>query len=549
MKRLALSIVVVLALVGCVAIPDSGPVVEGQVDTTEQSNDLVFIAPEPQEDATQEEIILGFLAAAISPDNNFSIARQYLTDGAATTWNPNARVIVRTGPQPEVSLTGDETATVSMAALSEVDAGGALQLTGGDRMLEFELAQVAGEWRIARAPGGIVLSAHRFDQLFQPHQLHWLTPDGTRSVPEVRWFERTRTTLHERIVDALLGGPSTWLSPAVSTFGAVEAHRVGQLQIDGAVTTVTLSYAQVAQLGPGSLEPLAAQLALSLRGLGVREVRVQVEGLSGATASSESAHPVDEGSVDQRPLVLEGSVLRSIGGGTQTVVDVGGILAGIGATSFTVGADGGVAHTGTTATWILPEAEPVVISTDAAIVPTVDDSGWVLLQERASSQRLVAWRDGQRAELALPADMQQLSAIELSRDGTRLALVTSQNGSSVVWTLAVVRDADGRPMAFGEPYRLPVIDGAATDITWVSSTQVAVLGTDDDAAQVAVLDVGGLAEQLPAPGVPVESIVGGSEGVSTLRALASDGSLLSLRGQVWSAANGLEPLRLIATQQ
>ncbi|GEK79602.1 LpqB family beta-propeller domain-containing protein [Agrococcus baldri] len=550
MKRMLIALLAVLGLAGCVAIPDAGPVTQGQVDTSEQRSDLLFLPPPPQPGATQEEIILGFLTASISPPDDFAIAREYLAPDAADAWDPEARVLVRTGAQPEISLSGEETAASAVVtSLSELDAGGALQLTGDDRMLEFALERVDGEWRIAQAPDGIVLSAFYFDQLFRAHTLHWLTPDGTRSVPEVRWFERTASTLQQRIVDALLDGPSAWLAPAVITNGAPEASLVGPPRITGTTMAITLSFAQIEQLGSGSLVPLASQLALSLRDVGVREVRVEVEGLDGLTASSLDAEPVDEGDVDQRPLVLEGSSLRSVGGGTPTIDDVGPTLAAIGATSYTVGAAGGVAHTGTTAAWIAPDADPVVVSTDAGPVPTVDDSGWVLLQERGAAQRLVAWRAGERTELALPPGSSQIAAMELSRDGTRLAIVTSEGGSSEVWLLAVSRDADGRPVGLGEPYPMPAVEGAATDITWVSSTQVAVLATDDDAAQIAVLAIGGVSEQLPSPGAAVQAIVGGSEGTASLRALSADGALLSLRGRVWSPANGLDPVQLIATQQ
>ncbi|WP_405217051.1 LpqB family beta-propeller domain-containing protein [Agrococcus sp. Ld7] len=550
MKRMLLALVALLGLVGCVAIPDSGPVVAGEVDTSEQASILVFLAQEPQPGATQEEVILGFLAAAISPNDDFSIAREYLAGTAASTWDPDARVIVRSGAQPEVSLTGETTASAQLTAQSEVSSGGALQLAGGNRTLEFELVQVDGEWRISQAPDGIVLSAYYFDQLFGAHTLHWLTQDGTRTVPELRWFERTAATLAERIIDALLAGPSTWLSPAVSTAGAVEASRVGPTRLDGTTMTVTLDIAQVEQLGSGSLQPLAVQLALSLRDLGVREVRVQVEGLSGFAASSAAADPIDEGDVDPRPLVLEGGVLHHIGGG-PTLEDVGSTLQAIGATSYTVGAAGGVAHTGATAAWVLPNASPVVISTDVGAVPTVDDSGWVLLQERSATGRLLAWRDGERSELPLPPDFDRVAAMEVSRDGSRLAIATagSSGGGSDVWVMAVVRDPDGKPITLGEPYPLPAIEGAASDITWISPTQVAVLASEDDRPQITVLAIGGVAEQLPSPGGGVQAIVGGSEGTATLRALGADGELLSLRGRVWSSAAGLEPIRLITTQQ
>ncbi|SFR99445.1 Sporulation and spore germination [Agrococcus baldri] len=550
MKRILIALVAVLGLVGCVAIPDAGPVVQGQVDTDQQSNDLLFLPPGPEEGATQEEIILGFLTAAINPSDDFEVAREYLSGLAAATWNPNARVIVRSGVQPEISLSGEtETeASAVVSALSELDAGGALRLTGGDRMLEFALAQIEGEWRIVEAPEGIVLSAYYFDQLFRAHTLSWVTPDGTRAVPEVRWFERTASTLKERIVDALLRGPSAWLAPAVTTYAAPDAALVGPPRITGTTMTVTLGAVQLEQLPSASLVPLAAQLARSLQDVGVREVRVEVEGISGFISSTE-AEPVDQGSVDQRPLVLEGDELRSVGGGTSMIDDVGPTLAEIGATSFTVGAAGGIASTGTAATWIVPGADPVVVSTAVGAVPTVDDSGWVLLQERGAAQRLVAWRDGERVELALPPGSNEIAAMELSRDGTRLAVVTSDGSTSAVWVLAVVRDVDGRPVSLGEPYPMPGVEGAGTDITWVSPTQVAVLATDDDAAQIAVLTIGGVSEQLPTPNGPVRAIVGGSEGTATLRALGAEGSLLSLRDRVWSPANGLDPIQLMVTQQ
>lgn len=549
MKRaLAAVAAALLLLTGCVAIPDAGPVREGVVDMSEQDDGLVFLAQEPEEGATQEEIILGFLTAGISPEGGFSIAREFLTRAEAQQWRPSAGVIVRAGP-PEVQFASETEATAIVAAVSEIDAVGALQRPGAERSLEFLLQREDGEWRIADAPDGIVLSSIHFAELFRAHTLQWLTPDGTRAVPEVRWFERTATTLAARIIDAILAGPSTWLSPAVSTAAAADASRVGEPRVEGTRMTVTLDFAQIQQLGPGSLQTLSTQLALSLRSVGVREVVVQIEGLEDLSASSADSPPVDVGAVDQRPLVLEGGTLRSIGAGASVADDVGPTLQAIGATSYTVGAEGGVAHTGSTAVWIEPGAEPVTISADTASVPTVDDSGWVVLQERSAPQRLIAWRDGERSELALPPSAGRIAAMELSRDGTRLAAVIVDGDSSQVLVAAVVRDAEGRPVSLGEPYALPLLDAAATDVTWASSTQIAVLATGGDEAEIVMHVVGGDSEQLPATGVLVQSIVGGSEGTSTLRALGADGSLLSQRGRVWVATEGLGPVALIATQQ
>lgn len=549
MKRtIAAVAAALLLLTGCVAIPDEGPVTEGVVDTSEQEDGLVFLAQEPDAGATQEQIILGFLTAGISPDGGFSIAREFLTRTEAQQWRPNAGVIVRAGP-PEVQFASETEATAIVTAVSELNGVGALQRPGADRSLEFTMAREDGEWRIADAPDGIVLSSFHFAELFSEHSLHWLTPDGSTAVPEVRWFERTATTIASRIIDALLAGPSTWLSPAVSTSAAADARRVGEPRVEGTRMTVTVDFAQIQQLGGGSLQPLATQLALSLRSVGVREVVVQIEGLPDLAATSAESPPVDVGAVDQRPLVLDGTSLRSIGAGASTIDDVGPTLQAIGATSYTVGAEGGVAHTGTTAVWLEPGADPVTISADTASVPTVDDSGWVVLQEQSAPQRLLAWHGGERSELALPPGAARIAAMELSRDGTRLAIVTVDGESSQVLVAAIVRDAEGMPVSLGEPYALPLLDGAATDVTWASSTQLAVLATAGDEAQIVMHVVGGDSEQLPAPGMLVRALVGGSEGTSTLRALGADGVLLSQRGRVWTATEGIGPITLIATQQ
>ena len=549
MRRLLLALAVVLALTGCVAIPDSGPVLEGDVAADVESSDLVYIAEAPIDGATQEEIVLGFLAAGMSPRDDFAIARQYLAAAEAARWNPAAGVLVR-DMQPEVTLVGDTAATAVVSLLSTLDPDGALSLADGDRMLEFRLLQEGGQWRIAAAPDGIVLSSFHFGQLFRPHAVHWLTPDGARAVPEERWFERTATTLAGRIVDAQLGAPSSWLASAVTTAAPDGARRLGEPIVEGATASVRLSALPPGEVGVQGLHPLAAQLAMSLGATGIRTVEVTVDGLDGVAASSADAPPIDEGDVDPRALVLEGSALRLLGSGSgaTAIDDVGPQLAALGASAYTVGDAGGVAHAGRRASWIAG-AEVVEISADAPVPPTVDDAGWVLLAEAASPQQLTAWRAGERIPLPLPTGFGRIAAMELARDGTRLVVATEDGARSGLRVLALERDGAGTPVALGAPHALPEIEGAVTDVTWVSPTQVAVLSTVADSPEIAVVTIGAGSEQLPQPGDRILAIVGGSEGTSTLRALDADGAVLSLRGRVWSSTASPTSVALIATQQ
>ena len=87
----------VLALVGCVGLPDSGPVSAGEVEDGTDLGDVEFIAEGPTPGATQEEIVQGFLQAALSPADDFSIARDYLADGFDVEWDPGAGVSLRSG--------------------------------------------------------------------------------------------------------------------------------------------------------------------------------------------------------------------------------------------------------------------------------------------------------------------------------------------------------------------------------------------------------------------------------------------------------------------
>lgn len=542
------ALLALVVLTGCVAIPDSGPVTEGQVEADDVASELVYLAEEPRAGATQEQIILGFLAAGISPDGDFSIAREYLAGPTALAWDPAARVIVRSG-QPEVTLAGEAAASAQVTGVAGLDGHGAMRLEGEEHTLDFRLERVDGEWRITAAPDGIVLSAFYFAQLFRAHPLHWVSLDGARAVPEIRWFERTASTLAARIAEAQLGQPAAWLAPAVRSAAVPGAQQVLPPRLEGTVATVTLDFSQMERGGTASFEPLAAQLALSLRPLGVREVRVEVETIDGFAASSLGA-PLATGEVDQRPLVLEGATLRTIGAGSAVpqIDDVGPALAALEATSFTVGAAGGVAHGRGTATWLQSGVDPVPILGGVGVAPTVDDSGWVLLADPAASQ-LLAWRADEVVALPLPAEIGYVEALELSRDGARLAIASVDDGAGAVWAVSVVRGEDGQPTSLGEPYPLPLVEGTPSDVTWVSPTEVAVLSSVSDAAQIVVIALGGESEQLPQPGVPVQAIVGGTEGVSTLRALGDDGSLLSLRGRVWTAATGIGPVSLVATQQ
>ena len=60
-------------LTACVSLPSSGPVTAGDPEPVEESLELDTFARSPQPDATQEQIVQGFIAAAASPRNRYQL--------------------------------------------------------------------------------------------------------------------------------------------------------------------------------------------------------------------------------------------------------------------------------------------------------------------------------------------------------------------------------------------------------------------------------------------------------------------------------------------
>jgi len=69
-----------LFLAGCTQLPVSGEVVAIDPDTVTVDTDVDFLPPGPTAGASPQEIIQGFIAAGAAAQNNFRVARSYLTD-------------------------------------------------------------------------------------------------------------------------------------------------------------------------------------------------------------------------------------------------------------------------------------------------------------------------------------------------------------------------------------------------------------------------------------------------------------------------------------
>ena len=92
---LACAMVLGLTLSACGAMPRSGPV-HKVIEPTEQTQQsaMPFNPQGPRVGATAQEIVEGFLAAGVGAQDDYSVARQYLTPQLAATWKPDTRVLI-----------------------------------------------------------------------------------------------------------------------------------------------------------------------------------------------------------------------------------------------------------------------------------------------------------------------------------------------------------------------------------------------------------------------------------------------------------------------
>ena len=201
-------LVALLLLAGCVSIPTGGGVTTTEIVAEDPDDLLVSLPALPTQDASPEEIIADFLRAGRGPQENYKVARAYLTDDFRSTWLPGARTLISSTPISAVSL-ADNTFSVSVSASAAVDSQGrystAVPVEQYD--LTFGLVQDdEGQWRINSAPDGTVLSPSRFSSIYAPFEVYFFDPTFAYLVPDLRWFRAGSASTD--VVNAMLAEPA-----------------------------------------------------------------------------------------------------------------------------------------------------------------------------------------------------------------------------------------------------------------------------------------------------------------------------------------------------
>ncbi|MAP64935.1 MAG: hypothetical protein CMH34_14590 [Microbacterium sp.] len=539
-----------LLLAACAGLPTTGPVNPGIAPGEEPPPPDFFYIPEgPQPGASPEEIVRGFVEAGTGPADNWATARLFLSTSLAETWDPTAGVTVddrgdRAYAEPaatEVSLTVQADATVNDTGAYETGASGVTTL-------EFHLAQRDdGEWRITKAPDGIVLGADQFPNVYGEYSLMYFDPTWTYLVPDVRWFPTINAATW--IANALVGGdPSPWLAEAVSTAipESVTLSRPS-VPVSGGVADVDLSRSALG-LEQDGLDRIYTQLQASLLATGVTEVRLTAD----STPLAAEPVPVRSTRVSTSPLVLTAEGFGFLSGDDLTAIEgLSAAMTQVDAAAVQVAPDRDAAAVSTTGGEVVrvDAAGDVLVVDDRAglIDPSIDPHGYVWSVPREDPSGLIATgADGVAVTVAdaFP-DSTEIAALAVSRDGTRVAAVLSVNGRLGIQVAGIVRDTDGVPLRLADPFSLGSVSGAGLSLAWLDDTTVAALtrsGTDVTLVEQAV---GGPGASVTAPSGTVS--VAGANTDATVRLRSEDGLLFVRRATNWEQTAA--DILVLATQQ
>jgi len=547
--RRALALVglaLVLALTACTGLPTSGYVNPGRGPQVDDTQAFAFVPDGPQDDASPAEIVEGFLRAGSGPADDWATAKMFLASG--TQWDPRARVTIdRLADRRAAANASGTGVTVSLTTVAGVDANGAYAPTasGTAESLSFTLARVDDQWRITSAPDGVVLYEEVFPTVYQSASIAYFDPTWTFIVPDVRWFPRALVA--SRVATALVDGqPSAWLAGAVKTAFPDELSLVGR--------SVTLSSSGVAQvqlpraalsLDRTTLDRMQTQLSKSLVTAGISEVQMTVEG----TPVPASEVSVRVTRVDPSPAVLTtAGVFGALAGDTvETVGALSDAIESLAPASVELEADRSLAavrtQQGTVASALADGRTFLLDERSGLIAPTIDAEGaiWSVPSTAPTQLRVITAEGVPRNVGNAWPDASEITAMQISRDGTRVAAIVTVSGTREVWVAGIQRE--GGEVDLGVPHVLSFAQQGAFDLAWLDDTTVGVLADVDGASRLRELNVGGRGTEAAAP----DGATTLAAGSTSVRVLDDAGRLYSRRGSSWTlVATGIQ---MLAAQQ
>lgn len=547
-------VIAALVLAGCSSMPRSGAVQSGGAIGSSTTDAVEYLAAGPVKGATALEIIQGFLDAGKAPQNNYRIARSFMTGSIASSWKPADETLVLDHFRlNEKKVGGKPTVVLSATVKYIVDSNGYLNppVGGNKRSLQFTLTQVAGEWRISSAPDDTILTVADFANTFDAYTVYFYAEDSTTLIPDVRLFAKHNDPA-TAIARAVMEGPDAQLFPnAYSAFRPTGDLLFTPAEPTGMSTPVTLESASVVVTGghanvnvssnlltasSASRSAMLAEMTASLSGVdGVFSVDLTTDG---TVPSIDEPKQLDTNpQVDDRPLIMrDGEVGYATAQSLDPIADTGDVIASLKPTIVNYSQQGFAAVGSKNGVFLVESgSRDKVSSTPSPRAVQVDESRSVWWVERSDSSVIHLHSAGLSSTLNTEWDASStIEAMELSREGSRIAIAVVSNGRTRVLVGAVSRDASGVPVDISSFREVAILSDRVVDLTWADSTHLAILGSQNGTQIVEYATVGGLPTIIGRMQGGV-SIAGGNSGKSGLHLLLNQGELWSPRGTGWQS--------------
>lgn len=512
----------VLALAGCVSLPDDGAVRSVPLPTQESQRDSPFdYTPSgPRPGAGPAEIVEGFLQAMTATPVTTQYARKFLAAEAVSRWVPERGTVVY----------GTETSAftgrfVTLALGDTVQLGGRGEWLGDtaggkDLRYELELVKEQGEWRVSNPPNVMIVPQSHFESRFGQYFLHFFDKSAQILVPEPVYLPRGET-LPTMLLRGLLRGPDQNLLGAERTFlpAGTELEISAPVRPDG-TADVPLSD-EILDLDDEELDLALAQLGWTLKQVsGIERMRITVDGspidIPGrGTDQDLAAWPEYDPAVNWASQELfgvrDGRVMNVAGNQEMRISGVFGSqnyglrsvavdlpaqqVAGVSGDGRTVllaarslngGDDGGDSPVDT-----------VYSGGTDLLKPAWDLGGQAWLVDRGPDGAvLTVVRDGVATEVVAPGiSGEDITSFVISRDGTRLVAAVDGRRSDRLVVSRVMRKDDGTVRRVSPAIELAVGAvrvGEIRDLAWRTPGSVALLvGPTPGLSQVTIALIDG----------------------------------------------------------
>ena len=479
-----------------------------------QENEIRVEANPIRPGASPQEVVEGFIRAAAASDDQFEVARSYLTPAAATAWRPDTSVVVFGNESVlDIAPAGAGGVTAKATATARVDGSGRYQELPANStvQVDFQVIQRAGEWRITRLPEnfGTWLSNSDFLRLYNPFRIYFMSASQRRLVPDIRWLP-LGTGLATRLARSLLSGAPEYLRGAVrSDVPAGTRLAVDAVTIDSGTATVDLTATRLAA-DPGQRQNLGAQfLATVSQAPGVDRVALQLEGadlrVPGVDGALDSLSVLGFGTPADpqvKPLLRIGTALvpvrpeevadpgdrsNATQAAAQPTLPAGWAYPALSRSGNEVAAVGG--DRAQLARWRGRTQIQVLTFGSQLTRPTYDtqDMLWVAGRDGDDTRVWVvnsaadpadAAKSGPRPLSAPWLARRRVVSLRVAPDGQRLAVVsTNEAGEGPrLDVTGVVRQAEGLPASLAAPLSLAPTLTLMRDVVWVDDATVVVLG-------------------------------------------------------------------------